>query len=276
MRELSRRASLLLPSLQGVERYSDKDLHFLVALLMLRPEVQLLWTQGARPLAYWFFWTCETGEGWRASAEQLDCAEQTESTSWLRTRRNPLLRKLEGSHLRKVVQIDISHNDTPVRAHPARRHRRHQGGPGERAVTELGGTVDEDDLDRATHVVVECAGGVAATRTLKYVRALAAGKWIIRGRGQPCCICLAAGGRAAAAPRRPQRLAARRVGAAARASQRTRSRTWSRAAAASCCSTRAGSITSAPWCSPTAPRRPPRTRSGFASRTSSARPRCAR
>jgi hypothetical protein len=55
----------------------------------------------------------------------------------------------------------------------------------ERAVDALGGVVDDDDLDRATHVVVECgrepeAGGVAATRTLKYVRAVAAGKWIVR------------------------------------------------------------------------------------------------
>ena len=66
-RELSRAASLLFPSLKGVERYTDAQLHFLVALFMLRPDVAPLWARGSRALTYWFFWTCETAAGWRAS-----------------------------------------------------------------------------------------------------------------------------------------------------------------------------------------------------------------
>ena len=54
-RELSRAASLLFPSLKGVERYTDAQLHFLVALFMRRAEVAMLWAQGSCSLTYWFF-----------------------------------------------------------------------------------------------------------------------------------------------------------------------------------------------------------------------------
>jgi hypothetical protein len=114
-RECSLRASLLFPSLKGIERYTDAQLHYIVALFMQRPDVVPLWARGSRSLTYWFFWTCESAAGWRAPEAELLLAEQTESTNWLRSSPNPLLWAHDGDGVRKVVQSDIFFADTPVR-----------------------------------------------------------------------------------------------------------------------------------------------------------------
>ena len=81
-------------SFKGVERYSPDALQYLVAMFMRRDVVAPLWASGSAALTYWFFWTCETAEGWRASPEQVNDAERKESSSWLRTKK-PLLRARE-------------------------------------------------------------------------------------------------------------------------------------------------------------------------------------
>ncbi len=115
MRECSLRASRLFPSLKGIERYTDAQLHSLVALFMRRTDVAPLWARGSRSLTYWFFWTCETAAGWHATVEQVNDAERTESTSWLRTSDNPLLWACERGVVRKVVAKDIFFPGSPVR-----------------------------------------------------------------------------------------------------------------------------------------------------------------
>ena len=102
------------PSPKGVQYYADEQLHHLVALFM-RDDVALLWVQGSCSLTYWFFWTCESTAGWHASTEELDHAEQEESSSWLRTCDNPLLWALDNGCKRKVRKRDCFFEGTPVR-----------------------------------------------------------------------------------------------------------------------------------------------------------------
>jgi hypothetical protein len=112
-REVSRLASQLFPSLQGVWRYTDVVLHYLVAMFMRRSDVAPLWLLGSKSTTYWFFWTCESEKGWRATPEELDSAESKESMSWLITRDNAMLRGDSG--MRKVDHEDLFFEGTPVR-----------------------------------------------------------------------------------------------------------------------------------------------------------------
>ena len=81
-REISLATSLLFPSLKGVERYTDAQLHFLVALFMRRPDVAPLWTSGSGDLTYWFFWTCESAAGWGASAPRRRRTTRATACAW--------------------------------------------------------------------------------------------------------------------------------------------------------------------------------------------------
>ncbi len=82
---------------------------------MRRDDVALLWVQGSCSLTYWCFWSCESTAGWHASPEELDRAEQEESTSWLRTCENPLLWALDNGCKRKVRKRNCFFEGTPVR-----------------------------------------------------------------------------------------------------------------------------------------------------------------
>ncbi|XRB22304.1 hypothetical protein RI054_30g121550 [Pseudoscourfieldia marina] len=114
-RENQLTASTLFSSFKGVERYSLDALEGLVAMFMRRDDVAPLWASGSAALTYWFFWTCETAEGWRASPEQVNDAERLESTNWLRSSPNPLLRAREHGGVRKVAHRDIHFAGTPVK-----------------------------------------------------------------------------------------------------------------------------------------------------------------
>ena len=114
-REKRLTASMLFNSFKGVERYSLDALQYLVAMFMRRDDVAPLWASGSAALTYWFFWTCETAEGWRASPEQVNDAERFESSNWLRTNPNPLLWAREHGGVRQVVLRDIHFAGTPVK-----------------------------------------------------------------------------------------------------------------------------------------------------------------
>lgn len=101
----------------------------------------------SRSLTYWFFWTCESAAGWRATLAQLDGAEQKESTSWLRTPDDPLLWARVGGGVRKVVEGDFFFKGTPVRI-----------------LRVAIGVVKEDEQE------MECEGCRLTQRTLGFAR----------------------------------------------------------------------------------------------------------
>jgi hypothetical protein len=115
-REVSLAASQLHPSLKGVERYTNEQLHYSLDLFMRREAVQALWADGATSSTYWFLWTCESKKAWGASDEELKLAEQKEATNALTSSPNPLFRKQSaGGVVGKVKASDIFYKGSAVR-----------------------------------------------------------------------------------------------------------------------------------------------------------------
>ena len=105
-------ASLLFPSLEGVVRYTDTQLHYIVDLFMRRVAAQALWATSS---TYWFLWTVKSKDGWAASDEELKLAEQKEATNALTGSPNPLFGKQSaGGAVGKVKVGDFFFKGSPA------------------------------------------------------------------------------------------------------------------------------------------------------------------
>ena len=105
-------ASHLFPSLKGVVRCTNTQLHYIVDLFMRRVAAQALWATSS---TYWFLWTVKSKDGWAASDEELKLAEQKEATNALTRSPNPLFGKQSaGGAVGKVKVGDFFFKGSPA------------------------------------------------------------------------------------------------------------------------------------------------------------------
>ena len=106
-RALALTAAAINPSLRGITRFSDTDLHLVSAACLRRPDVASLVAPGSRSYMYVYQWTAEDEAGWAATPESLLTCEQKESLNHILSSKNPLLRVRGPSGLDKITPDDI-------------------------------------------------------------------------------------------------------------------------------------------------------------------------